>query len=300
MVGKIIQENKQIQKNSRSQQIIDYIFHFTPGNSLFHKLHPVTKIFWFIIISILVLSVRSLILLSCLLIIIAFLSKSTGLGFKRLIKKIKWIIIFTTFSMIISILFNATNPGEDIILFYIWEPYIPIRRLILYYSLRVVLWVLNLSTCGAIFLNTTSPQDISYGIRILSRSYKAGFSFMIGLRYVPLIQDNTTSVKIAQQARGLNLSNSKSFKKGWEMLKDRLTTSLILIFRNANSTSVSMELRGFGKFNKRTEIYSLNAHYRDYIFIILFILFSGFVVAVQFHLIPFIPPIPSLYSLLFN
>jgi energy-coupling factor transport system permease protein len=202
--------------------------------------------------------------------------------------------------MIISILFNATNPGEDIILFYIWEPYIPIRRLILYYSLRVVLWVLNLSTCGAIFLNTTSPQDISYGIRILSRSYKAGFSFMIGLRYVPLIQDNTTSVKIAQQARGLNLSNSKSFKKGWEMLKDRLTTSLILIFRNANSTSVSMELRGFGKFNKRTEIYSLNAHYRDYIFIILFILFSGFVVAVQFHLIPFIPPIPSLYSLLFN
>jgi hypothetical protein len=76
------QENKQIQKNSRSQQIIDYIFHFTPGNSLFHKLHPVTKIFWFIIISILVLSVRSLILLSCLLIIIAFLSKSTGLGFK--------------------------------------------------------------------------------------------------------------------------------------------------------------------------------------------------------------------------
>lgn len=293
------QQSDKTQKNSRSQQIIDYIFHFTPGNSLFHKLHPVTKIVWFIIMSILVLSVRSLILLSCLLILIALISKSSGLGLRRLIKKIKWIILFTSFSLVISVLFNATNPGEDVILFYIWNPYIPIRRLILYYSLRVVFWVLNLSTCGAIFLNTTSPQDIAHGIRMLSRSYKAGYSFMIGLRYVPLIQDSTTSVKIAQQARGLDMSKSRAFRKGFEMLKDRLTTSLILIFRNANSTSISMELRGFGKSNKRTELYSLKAQKKDVIFLVLFVLFYIFILSIQFNWIPFIPAIPSLYSLLF-
>jgi energy-coupling factor transport system permease protein len=296
----IIQNKPKIgSKKSRNQQILDYIFHFQPGDSLFHLLHPVTKIIWFIAMTISILLIKSLILLSCTLVLIIFLSISSGLGVKRLTKKIRWIILFTTFSMFIGVIFNATLPGEDQILFYIWFPSIPIRRLILYYSLRVVLWVLSLSTCGVIFLNSTSPQDIAYGIRVLGHSYKAGYSFMIGLRYVPLIEDSTTSVKISQQARGLDLRKSKSIKKGFEMLRDRLTTSLILIFRSASYTSISMELRGFGKYNDRTNLYSVKVHIRDFIFLLLFVILFILILGIQYHWFSFIPPIPSLYSLLF-
>jgi energy-coupling factor transporter transmembrane protein EcfT len=207
-----IKKSKKINKG-KSQQISDYIFNFKPSNSFFNKLHPVSKILWFIIMTYLVLIQNSLILLSGIMVCIIALARLNGISFSEFLRKIRWIIMIVVFAIILNIFFNAIPSGEEEVLFYIWYPYIPIRRLAVYFAVKIGIWIISLSTCGIIFLMNTAPKDLVYGLRTLKLPYTLAFSLMVGFRYIPLIQDNTNAVIIAQKARGLEVGNAKSIKK---------------------------------------------------------------------------------------
>jgi energy-coupling factor transport system permease protein len=281
----------------KSQQIFNYTFNFIPGNSFFHSLNAVSKIIWFSLISLVVLLQNSLIILTgfyLATLAVVFLSKIRLIG---ILRRLRWIIFFVIVTIVINVFFNAIPMENQQILFYIIYPYVPVRRLAVYIALRVGLWVMTLSTTGVIFLNTTSPNDLVYGLRKLGISYKLAFALMVGLRYIPIIQDNTNAVILAQKARGLDMINATTFQRKLELIKDRLVTSLILIFKNASSTSIAMELRGFGKFKDRTDIYQSNLKARDYLFLLILGLFTVFIIMYRFNLIPGIPPMPSIYDM---
>ncbi len=228
------------------------------------------------------------------------LAKVSGIGFTEILRKLRWIIILVIVTILLNIFFNAIPGGEEQILFYIWYPYIPVRRLAVYFALKVGIWVLTLSTCGFIFLNTTQPKELVYGLRKLRLPYKLAFSIMVGLRYIPLIQESTNAVIIAQKARGLERANVKSFRRALELIKDRLTTSLILTIRNARYTAISMELRGFGRYKDRTDVYKLELMRKDILFIAFFTFITIFLTLYQFNVLPFIPQVPSIYHLIWG
>jgi len=203
---------------------------------------------------------------------------------------------------VINILFNAINEETEILFYLIPKDPIegslfPIRRLAVYYAFRISFWVLILSNCGLVFLYTTSPKDMVYGLRKLGMQYKFAYALMIGLRYVPLIQDNTTSVIIAQKARGLDRMNARGVKRVYELIRDRLTTSLILIFKQIKITAKSLELRGFGQHRKRTDLYNIKFYTRDIVFLLLFFSIVVFLSLYRFGVLSSIPPIPSIYSM---
>ena len=289
-------------KKRKNQQIMDFVFNFRPGSSFFHRLHPVTKILFTILFTYVVLIQKSLIILSGLFCIIVVISLSSSISIKSLFSRLKWVLIIVIFTIVINILFNAINEETEI-LFYlipkdpIEESLLPIRRLAVYYAFRISFWVLILSNCGLVFLHTTSPKDMVYGFRKLGMQYKFAYAFMIGLRYVPLIQDSTTSVIIAQKARGLDRVNARGVKRVYELIQDRLTTSLILIFKQIKITAKSLELRGFGQHRKRTDLYNLKFNLRDIVFLLLFVSIVVFLSLYRFGVMHFIPPIPSIYSL---
>ena len=294
-----MQEKKKKKKGkiSKAQQISDYAFNFKPGDAFFYKIHPVSKVIWFILITYIVLIQDSLILLSIIFIIITLFSKSNRIGFLEVFKKIRYIIFMVLIMILFNILFDANIFGAHEVLFYLWYPFIPIRRLVVYFALRTAIWVLTLSTTGLIFLTTTAPKDLVMGLRKMKLSYKIAYSMMVGLRYIPLIQDNTNAVILAQKARGLDRSNLRSVRRAWELVKDRLSTTMVLVFRNANATSISMELRGFGRYKDRTDLYKLSFSIKDKIFICVLIALSIFLTLYRFHLLPFIPSMPSIYHL---
>ncbi len=289
-------------KASKDQQIVDYVFNFKPGSSFFHKLHPVSKIIFTVFFTYIVLIQSSLLVLIGFLILILIISFSADIFLKSLLKRLRWIILTVILTVFINILFNAIE-GEPQILFYlipkkpIEESLLPIRRLAVYYALRIAAWILILSNCGVVFLHSTSPKDMVYGLRCLGMSYKFAYALMIGMRYIPLIQDSTTSVVIAQKARGLSRSNAKGIKRAWVLIRDRLTTSLILIFKQIKITAKSLELRGFGKYRNRTDLYMVSWHRRDIFFLLLFSIIVVFLSLYRFGVLWFIPPIPSIYQL---
>ena len=74
----------------------------------------------------------------------------------------------------------------------------------------------------------------------------------IALRYIPDIQRDYHSISQAQQARGVELGRSEPFFK---RLKNAVSILLPLILTSLNridTISNAMELRGFGKSDKRT------------------------------------------------
>lgn len=230
------------------------------------------------------------------------LSLSVGITIPALFSRLKWILMIIIFTVVINIFFNAIE-GEPEILFYliprepIEDSLLPIRRLAVYYAFRIAFWILILSNCGLIFLHTTSPKDVVYGLRCLGAPYKFAYALMIGMRYIPLIQDSTTSVVIAQKARGLEGSNARGLKRVWELVRDRLTTSLILIFKQIKITAKSLELRGFGKYRGRTDLYKIPWQFRDFLFLSIFLAFILFASLYRFSVLWFIPPLPSIYSM---
>ena len=285
-------------KKRKDQQIVDYVFNFQPGNSFFHKLHPVTKILFTIFYTYIVLIQSSLLVLAGLYFAITLISLLVNISIRSLFSRLRWVIVIVFFSVIINILFNAIE-GSPEVLFYLLPKIskLPIRRIAVYYAFRIAFWILTLSSCGLVFLHTTSPKDMVVGMRCLGMPYKIAYALMIGMRYIPLIQDSTTSVVIAQKARGLTASNSRGIKRAWNLVRDRLTTSLILIFKQIKITAKSLELRGFGKYRKRTDIYRVNWHYRDIFFLVIFFLIIEFISFYRFGVFDFIPSIPSIYSL---
>jgi len=290
-------------KNKKEQQIVDYVFNFSPGSSFFHKLHPLSKMVFTIFFTYIVLIQTSLLALAGFFLLIIAISLSVGISLRSLLSRLKWIIVIVILTVIVNIFFNAIE-GDPEILFYIIpkmpieSSLLPIRRLAVYYAFRIAFWIITLSNCGLLFLFTTSPKDLVYGLRSLGIPYKFAYALMIGMRYIPLIQDSTTSVVIAQKARGLSSSNTRSVKRAWELVRDRLTTSLILIFKQIKITAKSLELRGFGKHKDRTDLYKLQFQQRDYFFLIIFLVLIIMLSLYRFGALTFIPSIPSLYSLL--
>jgi len=275
----------------------NYTFAYFPGESFFHKLNPLSKIFFIILLTILTFITRSLILLTVILLFIFVLALISEISMKRLLKKIRFISMVLIFSVILNIFFNAIPSEQETILFYLFNlEFLPIRRLAVYFALRALLIVLSLYSSTIIYTNTTSAKDFVYSLIKLKIPYKYCFSFMVGIRYIPLIEQEAKTIALAQRARGLGLETKKGIKKVYQLIFERLLATLVSILRKGHTTSISMENRCFGIFKVRTNLVDIKFKLRDILF--MFITFSVFMFIVLYllNVLP-IPQLSSLYSI---
>lgn len=121
---------------------------------------------------------------------------------------------------------------------------------------------------GIIFLLTTNPSEFASALNRVGVNYKAAYAVSLTLRYFPDIQREYTDISLAQQARGMELSNKAK-------LKDRFKNALLIIVPLIFSTldrielvSNAMDLRGFGKYKTRSWYNSSSLNKNDFIAII--------------------------------
>ncbi|MFX1390637.1 MAG: energy-coupling factor transporter transmembrane component T family protein [Promethearchaeota archaeon] len=274
-----------------------FTFAFFPGTSLMHKLNPISKIMFLVLLTILIFIIRSLILLSTIFILIVILALVSNISLKNLIRKLKFIIIILFISIILNIFFNAIPSNQETVLFYLFNiPYLPIRRLAVYYALRASIIVLILYSSTIIYTNTTSPKDFLYSLVKLKLPYKYCFSLMVGMRYIPSIEQEAKTIALAQKARGFGLEKANSVKKAYKLIFERLVATLISILRKGHITSISMENRCFGIYKKRTNLKLITFKLIDITFIILCSFVFLLVTLYVFRILP-IPQLPSLYQI---
>jgi energy-coupling factor transport system permease protein len=261
------------------------------------RLNPISKLFCLILFTVMLFFQSSLILLSCFFIgefLIAFCSH---LDIRALLRQMRWLIILTLVYIPLNGIFNASVFTEETILFYLWDPYFPVRRIAFYYALRTGLIIMILFSSTIIFNSTTSFKALVYSLIQMKIPYRYAFAFMIGLRYVPIIQHETSVIEIAQELRGFGLHRKNRFVKIFEMLGHRITTLLISIFRKAHNTALSIESRGFGLHSGRTNLTKINFTRRDLLIPLSIILVFVILLMYNSGLLQ-LPAIPSLLSLI--
>lgn len=216
---------------------------------------------------------------------------------KRLLKKIRFISLVLIFSVILNVFFNAIPSEQETILFYLFNlEFLPIRRLAVYFALRALLIVLTLYSSTIIYTNTTSSRDFVYSLIKLKIPYKYCFSFMVGIRYIPLIEQEAKTIALAQRARGLGLETTKNVKRAYQLIFERLLATLVSILRKGHTTSISMENRCFGVFKIRTNLVDIKFKLRDIFFMVMTFSIFIFLMLYILNLLP-IPQISSLYSI---
>ncbi len=241
------------------------------SNWLF-KLNPISKLFFLISLTIFLFCQKSIIFLSLCYFFILLIAKQGGIPPKQLLLQVRLVLILTLIYIPLNTLFDANNLASDQILFYLFTDNLPVRRLALYYSLRTGFLIVIFMSTVMIFLNTTSPKDLVYALIEIGIPYRYAFSFMIGLRYIPLIEQESNTIEIAQTLRGSHIKKGNSFKKIFYHILHRISTLLISIIRKAKTTASTIESRGFGLNRKRTNVHHVG--WSSYDGVTLFILLS--------------------------
>ena len=99
---------------------------------------------------------------------------------------------------------------------------------------------------------TTHPSQFASSLNQIGVSYKIAYSVSLTLRYIPDVQEEYQTIRLSQEARGLELSKKAKLV---QRIKGNLQIISPLIFSSLeriDSISTAMELRRFGKNKKRT------------------------------------------------
>ncbi len=122
----------------------------------------------------------------------------------------------------------------------------------LFYEFNVFIKYFTVIPSVFIFLVTTDPSELAASLNTVGVPYTIAYAVEIALRYIPDIQDEFHRIKNTQEARGIELSSK-------ERLFTRIKTTATIIFPMLFTTmeridvvSNAMELRGFGKGDRRT------------------------------------------------
>lgn len=121
----------------------------------------------------------------------------------------------------------------------------------LFYLLNLILKYSAIVPIAVLFLVTTHPTEFAASLNRIGIPYKVAFAVSLALRYIPDIQRDFRTIKDAQEARGVALSDAPLRQR----IRNSLNILLPLIFTSLERIEVvsnAMDLRGFGAGKKRT------------------------------------------------
>ncbi|HEP1837849.1 TPA: energy-coupling factor transporter transmembrane protein EcfT [Streptococcus suis] len=233
------------------QKLIGY----HPGTGLIHSLSAVSKLLFFLIVSILAMITYDTRLILFIAVFSLALFKMSGIRYKEISLVLILTIIFAAMNALMVHLF-APRYGVEL-----YGADTPLLSGLGVYSLtsQQAFYLVNLLLkyfctvpLAIIFLMTTHPSQFASSLNQIGVSYKVAYAVSLTMRYIPDIQEEFYTIRMSQEARGLELS-----KKGKVMdrIKGNLSLVIPLIFSSLeriDMISTAMELRRFGKNKKRT------------------------------------------------
>ncbi|AOM74067.1 cobalt ABC transporter permease [Streptococcus suis] len=233
------------------QKLIGY----HPGTGFIHSLSAVSKLLFFLIVSILAMITYDTRLILFIAVFSLALFKMSGIRYKEISLVLILTIIFAAMNALMVHLF-APRYGVEV-----YGADTPLLSGLGVYSLtsQQAFYLVNLLLkyfctvpLAIIFLMTTHPSQFASSLNQIGVSYKVAYAVSLTMRYIPDIQEEFYTIRMSQEARGLELSRKG---KVMDRIKGNLSLVIPLIFSSLeriDTISTAMELRRFGKNKKRT------------------------------------------------
>lgn len=256
-----------------SQHLIGY----QPGKGFIYQLSAVTKMLFFLLISIIAMVTYD----TRLILVIAVFSLSLFRLSKIRLKDVSFVLVFTTiFALLNALMVYLFAPQYGVSLYgaktVLWEGLgiYTVTSQQLFYMLNMVLKYFCTVPLAVVFLMTTHPSQFASSLNQIGVPYKIAYAVSLTMRYIPDIQEEFFTIRMSQEARGLELS-----KKGklMDRIKGNLSLVVPLIFSSLgriDTISTAMELRRFGKNSKRTWFTYQALQKQDYLVFLVIALFA--------------------------
>ena len=214
---------------------------YQPGNSIFHRLHPLVKGAWLLFGTVAVFVVPSPFVAPSMvgLLLLAFLLARLSLGKVRLfvatallLGALQVIFVHRGATLVEIGPLTVTTGGVEAGV---------------YVAGRFVSVVL----LSYLFVLTTDPNDLAYALMHAGLPYRYGFTLVTALRLVPIFEQEGQIVYHAQLARGVRY-DVRSPRRFLTLARQFFMPLLISALGKVDGLAVSMEGRCFGKYPTRT------------------------------------------------
>ena len=244
------------------------VLNYIPKKSVIHELTGTTKLFIFLLLSfasIITYDTRVLLGLFLFCVICFAISKIKLSEVKTMIG---FLFLFLIMNGVVIYLFNP-NYGPDLYgtrqeLFHIaGKYYITVEQL--FYQANVMLKYFIALPIAILFVSTTNPSELAASLNSIGIPYKVAYVVELALRYIPDIQKDYHDISQAQQARGIELGKGVKFTKRLKNVVNILFPLILTSVQRIDLVSNAMDLRCFGKYNKRTWYMKKKFALKDYI-----------------------------------
>ena len=210
------------------------LFQYVPGQSLLHRLNPVTKLILTIVICAAAFITSSVFFLLGLLAVDLAIGLIAGVARKTL-GILRGLMKIAVFLFVLQVLLS--RQGTPV--FWI----ITDRGLLT--AATVVLRLVVVCMPLALVLAVTRVSDLSNAlVQVLHVPYKYAFTLTTAIRFIPQFLEEMSDIMEAQTARGVEFDTKNTFRKIGLMLP-LCAPLLISSVRRSEATAIAAEVRGF-------------------------------------------------------
>jgi len=249
---------------------------FVPGNSVIHRLYPLTKLIWLILGSIVCFLIDNGWLLLFIALFFQLILFLLNLHVFK-IRGFRFTLVTGGMLLILYLLFDKSG----ILLFH---PGIDVLRITsggLSLGLRVSSRFWAVIFLSYIFILTTDPALVAYALMKVGLPYRFGFMLVTALRLAPLMEEEGKTIYRAQLVRGIRYDRA-DFRKIPLLTQQFITPLLIGAIRRADKLVFSMEGRGFGQHKNRTFLTETSPTYLDFAISLFLVLFFTTILIMDF------------------
>lgn len=216
-------------------------FRYRRKDTVVHRLDPRSKFLLsiaFMTISLLFTDIRVLIGLIAAQLVLLSLAESL----KVWLSSLKGLMFFFVVIFATQLLFGGT----------------------LFTGIILSLRLLALSSSMSWFFLSSTPEDIGRAMGAAGFPIELTFSFIMAIRFIPVVYDEFQSIYDAQRSRGLELEKG-GFRNRIRNLMPILIPLLMGTIRRTYEIADAMEVRAFGASPKRTTYKPLRLKSGDYV-----------------------------------
>lgn len=194
----------------------------------YSRLNPISKFLIFLTFLILPLISPSILLQALSIIAQAPLIIISRSG-KRILRSLK----ASAFFLILLIVLNYLTTGNII------------------FSLSMVMRLLAMIIASAIFMNGSNPSEIGDLLSKLKVPTSISFSFIIALRFIPVLADDFMNILSSQASRGYEVEKGGLLRRAKSLIPV-LIPLIVIAIRRAQQLAEALESKCFGSGLKRT------------------------------------------------
>lgn len=132
-----------------------------------------------------------------------------------------------------------------------------------------------------VIITTTDPALLAKGLMKMKVPMNIAFMFLGTLRFFPLVFEELTNISNAQTIRGVN---KKGIRGSWNSFKLAAFPLLINSLRRSRTMGLAVESKGFSKMAWREYYQDMKLENKDYVVIILTIVFFAGALYVRYGL----------------